>query len=410
MNNTTNPNSSLETGVIEQETGSISFTTTVSPTIFCGIVIYGLDYIKGKIEQLKKWREFNPTVQFKIMTIDIGDNIKDEITELGFDVILIDKTKIPLLNWLVTQIIELNKTIALGEKELPLHFISDIMRWYCLDIIKDRAEYTCIMEADLVCNKEWIRTYFVSNDLKDRLTIFGEDRAFIIYNNASEKLQAVINMYNNIYTLLVATNVFGGNYISFIPTESTLTNPNDFHPNGYTDIYNKEVENYKQKLPDDLNNQIKSFIGRIPCSIMGIGIRQYLSKFFNLTYNQDPQYNFEYYQHTASKNWMECPLSEHNLLKHTQGTPSKRQRPENWNNSKTDTWEHISNTGSNTGTMPWEHISNIEDFDGGSKMLRSSKINRKKGKTMKRNKKVKTMKRNKKVKTMKRIKRKTYKK
>ncbi len=294
-------------------------------TILCGIMIYGVEYIRKKRPQLLDWQRMNPGVEFKIITTDI-DNLgeplgepalTEQLSELGIGVEIIPKGTYPFLDWLVANIVRLESNEKL---EQPRHFISDIMRWYCLDFLRGRNQYTCVMEADLECNSGWIQPYFEEHDLKNKLTIFGEDRAFIVYNNASDNLARILAMLDNLYKFIVKTKVLDqGNFP--IPNEP-ITDIEAYKKTLTYQLaqYEKIIE--KPPVGAELDKHISGFISEIPCSpIMGIGIRTTYPGLFNLTYtkkshtnqnkelpenSEDPELVLKYYTHEKKEEWKQC--------------------------------------------------------------------------------------------------------
>ena len=317
---------------------------TDGPTVICGIVIYGIEYINEKLADLVNWKRMNPGVTFVIMTIRLrkecktlfkaniahlkglkdvkgnvvfGTNNDDGVIDVDIDV---DYSTIPFINWL-------RKYTYIYR--LPVHFISDILRWYCLDILvkKKTADYICVMEADLICLKNnWIIDYINSQSpitnspitnspIKDTVSIFGTDRTFIMYNGNTEILKNIIISFNDIYKYFIETNLYRtNNLIYFIKQIKNGEIKNGEIKNG-----NESDKRYKSRYDDaliqlkkELNSKVKvlkieriEFITNIPLSTqMGINIRHSPKYLFNLTlFNDDPQFKLEYYTHANLGIW-----------------------------------------------------------------------------------------------------------
>ena len=335
------------------------------PTVICGIVIYGIEYIKGikgKLDKLVEWKKMNPGVTFVIMTIRLFDekeedfvhhikslqDLKDDKGNVVFgtknDDGVINVIDIPFIEWLIKYTHSLR---------LPVHYISDILRWYCLDILveKKTADYACVMEADLICLKDdWIIDYIKSktesltgspitnSPIKDKISIFGSDRTFIMHNGNTEILKEIILSFNDIYQYFIQTNLYSSNFIYFInQIKSGKTE------NGKEHYYKTQYDIAICKI--NKNNKFEKeqifFITSIPLSSqMGINIRQKYN--FNLTSsaNDDPQ--IDSYKHENLANWLfptdannnsDCETEAYNSDKETEEkskctpSPTKKQKP-----------------------------------------------------------------------------------
>ena len=224
--------------------------------ITCGFVIYGVDYIRDHIENIKQWREMNPEIVFEITTILLKDETEDIINEItkGFTVHYINE---PIVIWLRDQ---------LQKYHLPIHFLSDVMRWFCLEKLFMNSDTDFLLEADVICLKpQWLIESIPK--LEDGLTIFGKDRSCIVIHNNGDTLSTIVNMFRNVYHLLILENVFVGNFMNKITGESediviSYLNQLDYDKLMEIDIELRSTE--KDKI---------DFINDLPRSILGIGIR-----------------------------------------------------------------------------------------------------------------------------------------
>jgi hypothetical protein len=310
----------------------------MEPRIVCGVVIYNINYMKTKKEQLEKWKEMNPQVDFKILTVPLNPDDMHRFSELNFkDIEVISIPESNILSWLKNRLLTY---------KIPIHYLSDIMRWYCLQFListyHGSYDYFCVMEADLICNTEnWMNHYFKTNPeiLNNKLTIFGEDRAFITYHNAYELLNKIIMFFEFVYIYIVSRNHFDKDeYI----LDCILEIINDDRQNKENIEENTEKcieEKIKGKFP--IPHDERGFINQLQISRLGIGIRKAFD--FNFTfksneipfntrtgkidcfnprnllkYPNDPEYALRYYTHTKHQCWKQ----EHQTV-----MPSFFQRP-----------------------------------------------------------------------------------
>ena len=118
----------------------------------CGIIVYGVDYIRSKVTNIKQWVQMNPGIQFIIVTTLLTDTeaervaIEDIITELNTELVgLIPVTILyidePIVKWY---------KIELQRLKLPIHFLSDIIRWFGLYAInQQKGGHVFLLEADM---------------------------------------------------------------------------------------------------------------------------------------------------------------------------------------------------------------------------------------------------------------------
>ena len=332
--------------------GTIIHNASDGPTVICGIVIYGIEYIKGKLDKLVEWKTMNPGVTFVIMTIRLVDENADKFSDyiktlrelkdnegnvvfgtlnddVGIDGV-IDVIDIPFIEWLIKYTHSLR---------LPVHYISDILRWYCLDILvkMKKTDYACVMEADLTCLKDdWIINYIKSkttlepSPIKDKISIFGSDRTFIMHNGNTEILKEIILSFNDIYQYFIQTNLYSSNLIYFINQIKTGKKEN-----GNEHYYKTHYDNAIRKInPNNtFDKEQIDFITSIPLSSqMGINIRQNAKYNFNLTSsaNDDPQ--IDSYKHENLANWL-VPTEEYNSGNETEQYNNSGDETEEYNNS-----------------------------------------------------------------------------
>lgn len=237
----------------------------------CGIVLYGEEYIKSKKKNIDQWKMLNPDTTFYICTVDMpGEGHED----YGIPLVVINNT---VVNWYRD---------ALIRHGLPIHILSDILRWYALHhlrLIVGGAPKLFMLEGDVICSEDhynWMAQY----PPQEGITVFGTDRACMVEYNGLSMTQNIIGMFENIYIHLIVPRIFGGNYIYNFPHS-------DFLDRLKRDSYYK-TELHVRKiavagfLPDESDikgiekslsgeNPIaaeKSFLEDIPYSIQGIGI------------------------------------------------------------------------------------------------------------------------------------------
>ena len=219
----------------------------------CCIMIYGVDYIRRHMDNIRQWQRMNPGIEFIITTV-AEEEEKAAIAEItnGFEVVYIEE---PIVQWCK------HKLQRFG---LPIHFLSDVMRWFCLDAIKDRAEKVFLIEADVVCLKKWMMEY----PCKEALTLFGTDRAcalFCPHPRAMASLIDLVTFYRNVYEYLIQENIFVGNFddlMMYSDVDEHLTE-------AYRAILAKPIE--ERSTEEDERNYLNS----IPHGLLGIGQRHF---------------------------------------------------------------------------------------------------------------------------------------
>jgi hypothetical protein len=193
----------------------------------------------------------NPDIDFIITTV-AEEEEKAAIAEItaGVEVIYIEE---PIVQWCKHEMKRLG---------VAIHFLSDVMRWFCLDAIKDRGEKVFLIEADVVCLKEnWMMEYPPT----ESLTLFGTDRAcalFCPYKRAMDSLMDLVTFYRNVYEYLIEENIFVGNFDHLMMGEVVL---ND----AYRAILAKPKED--RSTEEDERN----YLNGITHGLMGIGQRRF---------------------------------------------------------------------------------------------------------------------------------------
>ena len=214
----------------------------------CGIMIYGVDYIRSHMDNIRQWQRMNPGIEFIITTIAEEEKAAIEAITAGFEVVYIEE---PIVQWCKHE---------LQRFGLPIHFLSDVMRWFCLDAIKDRGEKVFLIEADVVCLKEWMMEY----PCKEALTVFGTDRACLLFcphPRAMASLIDLVTFYRNVFEYLIEENIFVGNFDHLMMGDEM----ND----AYRAILAKPIE--ERSTEEDERNYLNS----IPHGLMGIGQRRF---------------------------------------------------------------------------------------------------------------------------------------
>ena len=216
----------------------------------CGIMIYGVDYIRSHMDNIRQWQRMNPGIEFIITTV-AEEEEKATIAEItaGFEVVYIEE---PIVQWCKHE---------LQRFGLPIHFLSDVMRWFCLDAIKDRGERVFLIEADVVCLKEWMMEYPPT----EALTVFGTDRACLLFcpfPRAMDSLMDILTFYRNVYEYLIQENIFVGNFDHLMGNvDETLK---DY---AYLKVVAKPIE--ERSTEEDERN----YLNLIPLGLLGIGQR-----------------------------------------------------------------------------------------------------------------------------------------
>ena len=220
----------------------------------CCIMIYGVEYIRSHMDNIRQWQTMNPGVEFIITTV-AEDEEKAAIEEItaGFEVVYIEE---PIVQWCKHE---------LQQFGLPIHFLSDVMRWFCLDAIKDRAEKVFLIEADVVClRKNWMTKYPPT----EAITLFGTDRAcalFCPYPRAMASLMEILTFYRNVFEYLIQENIFVGNFDDFMRYDDV-----DKHlPEAYHAILAKPIEERSTEEEE------RHYLNSIPHGLLGIGQRYY---------------------------------------------------------------------------------------------------------------------------------------
>lgn len=233
----------------------------------------------------------NPGVRFYICTmcIETGDKLQREQDFLrGLpDCIIINK---PLLTWILDRI----------NKKLVIQFLSDILRWYALQKMMELSTVAYVIEGDVKCvTPNWMTMHLP--EIKQGITIFGRDRACIVSKGANsiKYIESILQMYENTYTYLLVPKVFTGNFIYDMIEDNVnarLARNTD---------YSEAVETATTLTPADLKRNETGFVGGIPRSILGIGIRQIPKFNFNLPKRPDfDAEREECYIHEQTLKWM----------------------------------------------------------------------------------------------------------
>ena len=268
----------------------------MNETIFgqCGIVVYGVEYTIRNIANIIRWKEMNPTIHFTIISTRLSEPIEqqDELerrikTELGIDMIYIEN---PMLSWYKANIKDLRQ----------LAFLSDIIRWHGINVLKDKGPPVFLLEADTICIRpNWMEEYCLY-ELIPGITIFGPDRSCIVYYSNPDEVDSladILKMFNNVYEYLITQNVFEGNFQHLMYEDDEYIQRKLLHDEHYQFLKSQTTVN-----PLQLND----FIEELPYSIFGIGILQ-IEKFkFNRPFLLKDEYNAEKqqnYKHLAAQEW-----------------------------------------------------------------------------------------------------------
>ena len=236
----------------------------------CGIMIYGVDYIRSHMDNIRQWQRMNPGIEFIITTVAEEEKAVIEAITAGFEVVYIEE---PIVQWCKHE---------LRRFGLPIHFLSDVMRWFCLDAIKDRAEKVFLIEADVVCLTNWMMEYPPT----EALTVFGTDRACLLFcpfPRAMDSLMDILTFYRNVYEYLVEENIFIDNFDHLMVDGEV------------NDTYRKIVAKPKDQRSTEAD--MRHYLNGIPHGLMGIGQRH----FFGL-HIQDGVEDIMYI-HLKKQNW-----------------------------------------------------------------------------------------------------------
>jgi len=225
-----------------------------SGQVACGIIIYGVEYIRSHMDDIRKWQTMNPGVEFIITTV-AEEEEKAAIEEItaGFEVVYIEE---PIVQWCKHE---------LQEFGLPIHFLSDVMRWFCMDAIKDRGEKVFLIEADVICLQDnWMMEYPPTK----ALTLFGTDRACALFCpniDAMDSLIDIVTFYRNVYEHLIQKNIFVGNFDHLMMgnVDETLK---DY---AYCEIL--KIRKKERSTKEDERN----YLNLIPFSLLGFKQRGY---------------------------------------------------------------------------------------------------------------------------------------
>lgn len=240
----------------------------------CCIMIYGVDYIRSHMDNIREWQRMNPGIDFIITTV-AEEEEKATIAEItaGFEVVYIEE---PIVQWCKHK---------LHQFGLPIHFLSDVMRWFCLDAIKDRGEKVFLIEADVIClRRNWMMEYPPT----EALTLFGTDRAcalFCPYPRAMTSLMDLVTFYRNVYEYLIQENIFVGNFDHWMDDVEHL-------PEAYYAILAKPIDQRSTE------GDVRHYLNGIAHGLMGIGQRA----FFGI-HVQDGVEDVMY-RHLKQQEWM----------------------------------------------------------------------------------------------------------
>ena len=255
----------------------------------CGIVVYGVEYTIRNIANIIRWKEMNPTIHFTIISTRLSEPIEQQYelerrikTELGIDMIYIEN---PMLSWYKANI----------KDPRQLAFLSDIIRWHGINVLKDKGPPVFLLEADTICERaNWMEEY----DPLPGITVFGPDRSCIVYStpDGDDPLVGIIKMFDNVYKYLITQNVFGGNFEHLM-----------YEDDEYIQRNLERNEHYQFLTRQPINiSELTRFIEDLPYSILGIKILQ-IEKFkFNRPYFLRDKYNAESYgnyTHLAAQEW-----------------------------------------------------------------------------------------------------------
>ena len=299
----------------------------------CGIIVYGVDYIRSKVTNIKQWVQMNPGIQFIIVTTLLTDTeaervaIEEIITELNTELVgLIPVTIVyidePIVKWY---------KIELQRLKLPIHFLSDIIRWFGLYAInQQKGGHVFLLEADTVCKrngwmKEVIDHFGVVSE--EQITVYGPDRACIFYSGISEHklLDHILSMYRNVYKYRIEQNIFVGNFEHYMAdTDIEYGLKQNTH---YQTLIGKSLES--RSTEEDM----REFIKDLPTSILGIGIFRFNEFKIIRPYRMGKMYDAEEkhdYEHDEKKEWMnDSPSKRRRIEGGTKRKKNKTKRKKN---------------------------------------------------------------------------------
>jgi hypothetical protein len=226
------------------------------------------------MDNIRQWQTMNPGIEFIITTVEEEEKDAIEAITAGVEVIYIEE---PIVQWCKHEMKRLG---------VAIHFLSDVMRWFCLDAIKDRGEKVFLIEADVVCLKEnWMMEYPPT----EALTLFGTDRAcalFCPYKRAMDSLMDLITFYRNVYEYLIQENIFVGNFDHLMDDVERL-------PATYHAILAKPID--QRSTEEDKRN----YLNGITHGLMGIGQR----RFFGIHVQEGVEDVM--YRHLKNQEWRE---------------------------------------------------------------------------------------------------------
>jgi hypothetical protein len=256
----------------------------------CGIVVYGVEYIRRHIDNIMRWKGMNPSIKFTIISTRLlTDSIEQQVEleeqikrEFDIDMIYIEND---MLTWYKAHI----------KEHRQLAFLSDIIRWHGINVLKDKGNPVFLLEADTICERvNWMEEY----DPLPGITIFGPDRSCIVYSkpDGDDPLVGIIKMFDNVYKYLITQNVFGGNFEHLM-----------YEDDEYIQRKLERDEHYQFLTRQPVNTQeLTRFIEDLPYSILGIQILQIKKFKFNRPYFLQDKYNAESYgdyTHLAAREW-----------------------------------------------------------------------------------------------------------
>ena len=215
----------------------------------CGIIIYGVDYIRSHMDNIREWQRMNPGIEFIITTVAEEEEKAAIEAITAVEVVYIEE---PIVQWCKHEMTRLG---------VAIHFLSDVMRWFCMDAIKDRAEKVFLIEADVVCLKEnWMMEYPPT----EALTLFGTDRACALFCPHPRSMASLIDLvtfYRNVYEYLIQENIFVGNFEDLMRHGEV----NEL----YEEILAKPIDQRSTEA------DMRHFLNGIPHGLMGIGQRRF---------------------------------------------------------------------------------------------------------------------------------------
>ena len=216
--------------------------------------------------------------------------ITKHMSELEIEVIFITH---PFLEWLVQN---------LQHYKRPLHYLSDILRWYIMHHIihLTNSQTIYVIEADVVCiTPNWMLDRM--SYLQECVTLFGKDKACIAYHYARDPTKSkttmteIITMYDNIFEYRVKQNIFGGNFDHLMTSDSIEELKRDWH---YLSLMSRPVKDRSSDY------DIRNYLDDIPVGILGIAIRRNFN--ICLPFANDQLYDAERvgdYIHEAKQEW-----------------------------------------------------------------------------------------------------------